>query len=123
MRGEAGTSAPHLPYTFLFIICEGVHPLRDPAFPEPVIGLTIDITKIGIIILMSKNMLSYYNLKQKIIIKGLTLRHNKFPLRYGGSTDYLCGLCLVQDVRLTPTLFCLDYSEGHGPAVVSDTPK
>ena len=94
MRGEAGTSAPHLPYTFYFIICEGVYPLRDPLFPEPVIGLTIDITKIGIIILMAKNMLSYYNLKQKIIIKGLTLRHNKFPLNYGGITD-LFNLCLV----------------------------
>ena len=104
-RGGAGPSAPHLPYTFIFIRRVGVHPLRDPAFLEPVFGLTTDNTKIGIIILMAKNMLSYYNLKQKIIIKGLTLRHNKFPLRYGGSTDYLCGLCLVQDVRLIPILF------------------
>jgi hypothetical protein len=56
MRGEAGTSAPHLPYTFYFIKRVGVYPLRDPAFPEPVIGLTIDITKVGIIILMAKEM-------------------------------------------------------------------
>jgi hypothetical protein len=80
MKDWDGPEGKSLPYTFLFIIYEGVHPLRDPVFPEPVSVLTTDITKIGIIILMAKNILSYYNLKQKIIIKDLTLRHNKFPL-------------------------------------------
>ena len=88
-----------MPYTFLFIRRVGVHPLRDPAFPEPVIGLTIDNTKV-----------------QKIFN-----RHNKFPLNYGGIT-ILFNLCLVWELRLSRYNGCLDYSEGHGPAVVSDTP-
>jgi len=48
--------------------------------------------------------------------------HNKFPLRYGGITDYLCDLCLVWELRRSRYNSCLDYSEGRGPAVVSDTP-
>ena len=71
---------------------------------------------------MAKNMLSGYNLNYYFLFQVITLRHNKFPLRYGGSTDYLCDLCLVWELRLSRYNSCLDYSEGRGPAVVSDTP-